>query len=419
MPNLQLNYNISEWVNDLKSVCLSARTKKKTREKRKKERSSHPLRTAIKVWAVAVSCQGLTAIPTAAIKYALEEKNLVLVYDSNLLFFFFPRSAGSNQAGSEALFFFFSTTHPLLIFKYFGDQAVRSIAEETLFKTILTQTWAYAQVAEAKNLTKTRLASHHHHHRSKEPVENMIGLTLQLESVGSCYCGGKVSAIRSPDGYKGMSPASCAVSRRTYWYFWIARRSRYGCHNAEPSVWLAAEVTTIPRASRFHHQHQHQYTSFPNSPKSNIFLSPKKEKKRDENSTYKPHKSSTDKQQSAQSSESDSHSSQIDTNPPATTSPLRRFPTRKSLHKSPPRAASLLKVRPVGSRERSRVRPCCWSGGRTRSKVRKRSAWSRRRIPWRVDAFFRGGATWLLGLFTEEKNIKISLPQWQKKKKKK
>lgn len=149
------------------------------------------------------------------------------------------------------------------------------------------------------------------------------------------------------------------------------------------------------------------------------YLSPpqKKKKKGVGNSTYKPHKSSTDKQQSAQSSESDSHSSQIDTNPPATTSPLRRFPTRKSLHKSPPRAASLLRVRPVGSRERSRARPCCWSGGRTRSKVRKRSAWSRRRIPWRVDAFFRGGATWLLGLFTEEKNIKISLPQWQKKKK--
>lgn len=77
-------------------------------------------------------------MPTAAIKYALEGKNLVLVYDSDLLFF--PRSAGSNQAGSEALFFFFSTTHPLLIFKYFGDQAVRSIAEETLFRTILTQT---------------------------------------------------------------------------------------------------------------------------------------------------------------------------------------------------------------------------------------------------------------------------------------
>lgn len=28
-------------------------------------------------------------MPTAAIKYALEEKNLVLVYDSNLLFFLF------------------------------------------------------------------------------------------------------------------------------------------------------------------------------------------------------------------------------------------------------------------------------------------------------------------------------------------
>lgn len=194
----------------------------------------------------------------------------------------------------------------------------------------------------------------------------------------------------------------------------MARRSRYGCHNAEPSVWLAAEVTTIPRASRFHHhQHQHQYTSFPTAPKSNTSLSPKKGKT-GFGATYKPHKSSTDKQQSAQSSESDSHSSQIDTNPPATTSPLRRFPTRKSLHRWPPRAASLLKVRPVGSRERNRARPCCWSGGRTRSKVRKRSAWSRRRIPWRVDAFFRGGATWLLGLFTE-KIYKVSLPQRQKR----
>lgn len=127
--------------------------------------------------------------------------------------FFPPDQSGSNQRESEALFFFFffSTTHPLLIFKYFGDQAVRSIAEETLFRTILTQTWAYAQVAEAKNLTKTRLASaHHHHHRSKEAVENMMGLTLQLESVGCCYWGGeKVSAIRSPDGYKEKGCLLC------------------------------------------------------------------------------------------------------------------------------------------------------------------------------------------------------------------
>lgn len=123
----------------------------------------------------------------------------------------FPDRRAPNKEKVKHSSSFSSTTHPLLIFKYFGDHAVRSIAEETLFRTILTQTWAYAQVAEAKNLTKTRLASAHHHHRSKEPVENMMGLTLQLESVGCCYCGGKkVSAIRSPDGYKekGMSPVS-------------------------------------------------------------------------------------------------------------------------------------------------------------------------------------------------------------------
>lgn len=174
-----------------------------------------------------------------------------------------------------------------------------------------------------------------------------------------------------------------------------------------PAFDLQQKWRRFPEHLEFHHQRQHQHTSFPNSTqKQHISPLKKKQKKGEENSTYKPHKSSTDKQQSAQSSESDSHSSQIDTNPPATTSPLRRFPTLTSLHRWPPRAASLLKVRPVGSRERSRARPCCWSGGRTRSKVRKRSAWSRRRIPWRVDAFFRGGATWLLGLFTEEKNIK-------------
>lgn len=127
-----------------------------------------------------------------------KESRVSFVISIFFSFFFVFDQSGSNQAGSEALFlFFFSTTHPLLIFKYFGDQAVRSIAEETLFKTILTQTCAYAQVAEAKNLTKTRLASAHHHHHRKEPVENMIGLTLQLESVGSCYWGGEKSVSNS------------------------------------------------------------------------------------------------------------------------------------------------------------------------------------------------------------------------------
>lgn len=208
MPNLQLNYNISEWVSEWLEIgsMLVGETKKK---RKRGKNPTNPLRTAIKVWAVAVSCQGLTAIPTAAIKYALEEKNLVSVYDSNLLFFFFDQS-GSNQGGSEALFFFFSTTHPLLIFKYFGDQAVRSIAEETLFRTILTQTWAYAQVAEAKNLTKTRLASHHHHHR-RESVEKYDWTYTAARERGELLLGrGKSVSNSFPWRVqrKGMSPVS-------------------------------------------------------------------------------------------------------------------------------------------------------------------------------------------------------------------
>lgn len=126
--------------------------------------------------------------------------------------FFFPpinRAPIKQEVKHSSSSSFSSTTHPLLIFKYFGDQAVRSIAEETLFRTILTQTCAYAQVAEAKNLTKTRLASAHHHR--KESAKNMMGLTLQLESVGCCYWGGGKSVSNSFPWRvqrKGMSPVS-------------------------------------------------------------------------------------------------------------------------------------------------------------------------------------------------------------------
>lgn len=198
----------------------ACRRDQKKREKRKRKKKKERLNAPIENGNESLSCSSeLPGIDSNSycsdqVCTRRKESRVSLWFQFAFLSFRFRSSSGSNQGESEALFFFFSfffsTTHPLLIFKYFGDQAVRSIAEETLFRTILTQTWAYAQVAEAKNLTKTRLASHHHHHHRKEAVENMIGLTLQLESVGCCYWRGeKVSAIRSPDGYKEKGCLLC------------------------------------------------------------------------------------------------------------------------------------------------------------------------------------------------------------------
>lgn len=191
---------MSEWLEI--SSMLVGENKKKRKGREKGGKINEPIENGNKSLSRSSELPGIDSNSHCSDQVCTrrKESRVSLWFQFAFLSFRFRSSSGSNQieeVKNSSSSSFSSTTHPLLIFKYFGDQAVRSIAEETLFKTILTQTCAYAQVAEAKNLTKTRLASHHHHRSSKESVENMFGLTLQLESVGCCYWGGEKSVSNS------------------------------------------------------------------------------------------------------------------------------------------------------------------------------------------------------------------------------
>lgn len=82
-------------------------------------------------------------------------------------------------------------TYPLRMFNHFGAYAVRSIADATELRMMLTQTWAYAHAAEAKK--------------------------LDIMSCVPQYVGRSIT----------HTPALDAVELS--WYLWISRRSRYGC----------------------------------------------------------------------------------------------------------------------------------------------------------------------------------------------
>ena len=69
-------------------------------------------------------------MPTAAMMYALIKSRQLLYFSQVCVW----------QA------------NPLLMFNHFGAYAVKSIADATELRMMLTQTWAYAHAAEAKKL---------------------------------------------------------------------------------------------------------------------------------------------------------------------------------------------------------------------------------------------------------------------------
>jgi hypothetical protein len=84
----------------------------------------------MKVLALTVSCHGFTAMPMAAMRYALHPSSVFFSVETRC----------------------FSWTYPLRMLRYLVLYEVRSIADATVLRMRLTQTWAKAQAADAKNL---------------------------------------------------------------------------------------------------------------------------------------------------------------------------------------------------------------------------------------------------------------------------
>lgn len=102
MPNLHFNYNISEWV---KSVCLSARTKKK-REKRKRKINT-PIENGNKSLSRSSELPGIDSDAHCSDQVCTRRKESRVSFVISTCFsFLFRSSSGSNQGGSKALFFF-------------------------------------------------------------------------------------------------------------------------------------------------------------------------------------------------------------------------------------------------------------------------------------------------------------------------
>lgn len=154
---------MSEWF-EIGSMPVGENKKKNERKKEKKKRKRNintPIENGNKSLGRSSELPGIDSDAHCSDQVCTRKESRVsfMIPICFSFSFFFPiNRAPIKQEVKHSSSSFSSTTHPLLIFKYFGDQAVRSIAEETLFRTILTQTWAYAQVAEAKNLTKNEVS---------------------------------------------------------------------------------------------------------------------------------------------------------------------------------------------------------------------------------------------------------------------